>query len=87
MKKIIGMVSPIAPSQQIYVYEDGNKVEMFNVEVDNITSTVFSMIDQYTDIEQVELFGPKQYANGIAKKIKEAETSKYSNRSIEVIVK
>lgn len=87
MRKIIGMVSPVAPSQQIYVYENGNKIEMFSVGVDEITNTIFTITDQYTDIEQVELFGPKQYANGIARRIKEAETSKYSNRSLEVIVK
>lgn len=87
MRKIIGMVSPVAPSQQIYVYENGNKIEMFNIEVDEITNTVFAIADQYTDIEQVELFGPKSYANGIAKRIKDAEASKYSNRSLEIIVK
>ena len=87
MRKIIGMVSPVAPSQQIYVYENGNKIEMFNIGVDEITNTVFAMADQYTDIEQVELFGPKQYANGIAKRIKDAEASKYSNRSLEIIIK
>ena len=45
MRKIIGMVSPIAPSQQIYVYENGNKIEMFNIGVDEITNTVFAMAD------------------------------------------
>lgn len=88
MKKIIGMVSPVAPSQQIYVYDGGNKIEMFNnVTVDEIPNVIFAMTDKYTDIEQVELFGPKQYANGIGKRIKEAEASKYSNRSLEIIVK
>ena len=87
MRKIIGIVSPIAPSQQFYVYDNGNKIEMLDASVDEITNVVFTWADQYTDIEQVELFGPKKYANGIAKKIKETEATKYSNRSLEIIIK
>ena len=37
-KKIIGLLQPFDLKQNIYVYEDGNKIEIIETKVDNFTS-------------------------------------------------
>ena len=88
MKKIINIVSPVEAYQQIFVYDDGNKIEMFNInDINMFVDTIFSMTDKYEDIKQIQFIGPSKYAKGLANKIKEAEVSKYNNtRNFEIII-
>ncbi len=41
--KIIGLINPVAPFQEIYVYENGNKVDVVNSKVDMIADTVINL--------------------------------------------
>lgn len=83
MKKIVGVLRPFDLEQSFYVYENGNKIDMAHPTVDEINEVVFSFIEKY-NIFQIDLTGPKQYAKGISKKIKETEMLKYNKNSIEV---
>ena len=53
-KKIIGLLQPFDLKQNIYVYEDGNKIEIIETKVDNFTSEMLQLINKYK-IEDIEL--------------------------------
>lgn len=80
MKKIVGILRPFDLTQSFYVYEDGNKIEVVYPKVSEINSTIIGLIDKY-QIEQIDLTGPKQYAKGICKQLREDIVLKYNNNS------
>ena len=41
MKKIIGIIQPFVATQQIYVYEDGNKLDAAAVELNKVKNVVY----------------------------------------------
>lgn len=83
MKKIVSVLRPFAMAQNIYVYEDGNKIDLVSASMDNLETEIFALIEKY-DINQVELVGPKGYAKGIKKQIENAEMAKYNINKIEI---
>lgn len=83
MKKIIGVLRPFDRRQNFYVYEDGNRLEVKQPTIDEITDTIFVLCDKYS-ITQVDLTGPKQYNRGLKKKIELAEMQKYSENKLTI---
>jgi hypothetical protein len=83
MKKIIGMIKPFDMKQNFYVYEDGNKLDSASPTIDEISETIFALMQEY-DVSQLDLVGPKQYNKGLSKKIKEAEMIKYDKNTLEI---
>jgi hypothetical protein len=83
MKKIIGMIKPFDMKQNFYVYEDGNKLDSASPTIDEISETIFALMQEY-DVSQLDLVGPKQYNKGLSKKIKEAEMVKYDKNTLEI---
>ena len=84
--KIIGLINPVAPFQEIYVYENGNKVDVVNSKVDMIADTVINLAKRY-NVSDIELFGAKSYAAGISKQIQEAELSMYNKNVLNITIK
>ena len=82
-KKIIGMLQPFDNKQMAYVYEDNNKIDAVETNLDNFAATVLGLIDKYK-ITDINIAGPKQYAKGIGDKIKEQGLNKYSNNQIQI---
>lgn len=82
-KKIIGLLQPFDLKQNIYVYEDGNKIEIIETKVDNFTSEMLQLINKYK-IEDIELAGPKKYTKGIGTKIQEEYIKNYSNNNLNI---
>ena len=89
-KKIIGLLQPFDLKQNIYVYEDGNKIEIIETKVDNFTSEMLQLINKYKieDIElagpDIELAGPKKYTKGIGAKVQEEYIKNYSNNNLNI---
>jgi hypothetical protein len=83
MKKIIGVIKPFDMKQNFYVYEDGNKLDSASPTIDEISETIFALMQEY-DVSQLDLVGPKQYNKGLSKKIKEAEMVKYDKNTLEI---
>jgi hypothetical protein len=83
MRKIVGLIKPFDLKQNLYVYEDGNKIESASPQLDNINNTIFALADKY-NIVQVDLVGPKQYIRGLTKKLQEAEMAKYNENKINI---
>lgn len=82
-KKIIGLLQPFDLKQNIYVYEDGNKIEIIETKVDNFTSEMLQLINKYK-IEDIELAGPKKYTKGIGAKVQEEYIKNYSNNNLNI---
>ena len=82
-KKIIGLLQPFDLKQNIYVYEDGNKIEIIGTKVDNFTSEMLQLINKYK-IEDIELAGPKKYTKGIGTKVQEEYIKNYSNNNLNI---
>lgn len=82
-KKIIGLLQPFDLKQNIYVYEDGNKIEIVETKVDNFTSEMLQLINKYK-IEDIELAGPKKYTKGIGTKVQEEYIKNYSNNNLNI---
>ena len=82
-KKIIGLLQPFDLKQNIYIYEDGNKIEIIETKVDNFTSEMLQLINKYK-IEDIELAGPKKYTKGIGTKIQEEYIKNYSNNNLNI---
>lgn len=82
-KKIIGLLQPFDLKQNIYVYEDGNKIEIIETKVDNFTTEILQLINKYK-IEDIELAGPKKYTKGIGTKVQEEYIKNYFNNNLNI---
>ena len=81
MKKIIGIINPFLNNHNFYVYEDGNKIDAIDININNINN-IFKLIEEY-DIQQIDLTGPKAYTAGIKKQLLETNLTKY-NKELEI---
>ncbi len=83
MKKIIGIIHPFDRQQMFYVYQDGNKLEIVQTEMENIPDTIFNLSKTY-DVYQVNLSGAKHFIKGIVKQIQEKEITKYNENKLTI---
>lgn len=83
MKKIVSVIKPFVINQNIFVYEDGNKIDVISVPLDNIQDVLINTATKY-EITDIELIGSKKYLNGIVNKIKETEISQYNEHKLNI---
>lgn len=86
MKKIVALIRPFDLEQAVYVFENGNKIDMITSPLDDINNSIFQLIDKYS-LDEIELIGPKSYAKGIKNKFEEEELSKYNENKIKISIK
>lgn len=82
-KRIVGMIKPFVLEQDIYVYEDGNKIDNIKVPLSKINETIFSLSQKY-NITTIDLMGSKQFNRGLIKKIKEEEMTKFNENKLQI---
>lgn len=82
-KKIIAILHPFEYKHFIYVYQDGNKIDMTKVLIDDVPDNIITFAEKY-EINKIELSGPKQYAKGIQNKIQEYEITKYGKSRLDI---
>lgn len=82
-KKIIAILHPFEYKHFIYVYQDGNKIDMAKVLIDDVPDNIITFAEKY-EINKIELSGPKQYARGIQNKIQEYEITKYGKSRLDI---
>ena len=75
MKKIITMLQPFAKNQNVIVYENGNKIAIKEVSIEDLPNELSQLTVEY-DVKQIDFIGAKQYAKGLGTKIKENELLK-----------
>lgn len=76
MKKIIGMIRPFELNQTLMVYEDGNKIDLCQTTITDLSGTMLSLMDKHQTY-QADLVGPKKFIIGLKNEIKEAAMLKY----------
>lgn len=81
MRKIIGIIHPFDIYQRLYVYQDGNKLEMRYSKLNNVSEDIIELAYTY-DIQQVDLSGAKQFSQRIVKEIQEKELTRYNTNKI-----
>lgn len=83
MKKIVSVLQPFALTQDLIVYEDGNKLEIVPTTIEELNATVLKLVDKY-NIEEIQFAGAKKYAKGLGKKILEAELLSYGKNKLNI---
>ena len=83
MKKIVSIIKPFTINQNIFVYEDGNKIDAISVPLNDIQNILVNTANKY-EITEVELIGSKKYLNGIVKKVQEEEITQYKKNKINI---
>ena len=83
MKKIVSVIKPFIINQNIFVYEDGNKIDAVSVPLNNMQDILINKANKY-EITEVELIGSKKYLNGIIKKIQEEEMTQYKENKLNI---
>lgn len=83
MKKIVSVIKPFTYNQNVFVYEDGNKIETTITNLDNLSNTLFELIDKY-NTNEINLVGNLKFSKGIKEKIENAEMTKYNDNKINI---
>ena len=83
LRKIVSIIRPFDRQQNIYVYEDGNKLETASATIQEMEDIIFTFVDKY-NISQIDLVGPKQYLKGLQRKIEKTEFTKYNQNKLEI---
>lgn len=85
MKKVVVMIQPFTVSQDILVYEDGNKIDAISViNVDAVVPQLIAYTQKYNDIEQIAFVGAKHYNKIYGNKFQESEMKEYGVNKIEI---
>ena len=79
MRKIITMLQPFAKNQNVVVYENGNKIALREVSIEDLPNEVSQLVIEY-NVKQIDFIGAKQYAKGLGTKIQENELLKSNNQ-------
>lgn len=83
MKKIVSVIKPFIINQNIFVYEDGNKIDVLSVPLNDIQNILINTATKY-EISDIELIGSKKYLNGIINKIQEEEVKQYNKNKLNI---
>ena len=85
MKKIVSVIKPFVINQNVFVYEDGNKIDALSVPLDSIQNIIFNTAIKY-ETNNIELIGSKKYINGIVNKIREIEIAQYNEEKLNITI-
>ena len=83
MKKIIGILRPFDLVKTLYVYENGNKIDMVTAPIEQLDEAILTLCQKY-EISRVDLTGPKKYTEGIKSKVEQANVTKYNVNNITI---
>lgn len=83
MTKIVTVLRPFIMNQNIFVYEDGNKIDVISAPLDTIENTIIDTAAKYA-VKEVQLIGSKKFSKGIKERIETAEMAKYGKNEFEI---
>lgn len=83
MKKIVSIIKPFTFTQNIFVYENGNKIDVVSTDLDNLSKSLFELSEKY-DTNEVDLIGNLKFSKGIKEKIETAEMTKYNENKLNI---
>lgn len=83
MKKIVSVIKPFVINQNVFVYEDGNKIDVLSVPLNDIQNILINTAIKY-EVNDIELIGSKKYLNGIINKVQEEEIKQYNANKLNI---
>lgn len=83
MKEIVTILKPFMYLQNVFVYEDGKKIEVLASSLDDLSNNIFELSDKY-DTNKVNLIGNIAFGEGIKEQILEAEMTKYNANNLDI---
>lgn len=84
MTTIVANVQMFTKDQKVFVYEDGNTIEVRHGTIDTLPEILCALNDTYH--APIKLVGAKQYLSGYVKKINEAAITKYGNNPLNITI-
>lgn len=75
-KKIVSIIRPFSLIQEIHIYDNGMEVDEVNTSLTDFNNTIFNIINT-ENINQIDLFGPRKYLNGLKKELLQIGKTKY----------
>lgn len=85
MIKMVAMLQPFETIQKIYVYENGNILEVSSTSLDNLPTAVFALKDKY-NITKMDLVGSSRFSKGYKDKILKEELARYNVSTLDITV-
>ena len=75
-KKIVTIIRPFSLIQEIHIYDNGMEVDEINTSLTDFNNTIFNIVNT-ENINQIDLFGPRKYLNGLKKELLQIGKTKY----------
>lgn len=75
-KKIVSIIRPFSLIQEIHIYDNGMEVDEINTSLTDFNNTIFNIVNT-KNINQIDLFGPRKYLNGLKKELLQIGKTKY----------
>lgn len=75
-KKIVSIIRPFSLIQEIHIYDNGMEVDEINTSLTDFNNTIFNIVNT-ENINQIDLFGPRKYLNGLKKELLQIGKTKY----------
>ena len=75
-KKIVSIIRPFSLIQEIHIYDNGMEVDEINTSLNDFNNTIFNIVNP-ENINQIDLFGPRKYLNGLKKELLQIGKTKY----------
>ena len=82
-KKIVSIIRPFNLIQEIHIYDNGMEVDEINTSLKDFNNTIFNIVNT-EDINQIDLFGPRKYLNGLKKELLQIGKTKYQKDNLVV---
>lgn len=83
-KKIICLIQPFILKQTIYVYQNGNKLQIFEEEIEKLPKLIFDLSNKH-NIKEIRFYGSKSYSKNIENEIKEIQLLNYNKNNLTFI--
>ena len=80
-KKIVSIIRPFNLIQEIHIYDNGMEVDEINTSLKDFNNTIFNIVNT-EDINQIDLFGPRKYLNGLKKELLQIGKTKYQKDNL-----
>lgn len=80
-KKIVSIIRPFSLIQEIHIYDNGMEVDEINTSLNDFNNTIFNIVNT-EDINQIDLFGPRKYLNGLKKELLQIGKTKYQKNDL-----
>lgn len=83
MKKIVSVIKPFTYTQNVFVYENGDKIDTISTNLNDLPNTFFELVEKY-DTNEINLIGNLNFSKGIKEKIENAEMTKYNKNTLNI---